>query len=95
MNYGSLPIGYRYIIAWVIEREIGVLGRENAITVAREVEGIHLDSEGNLIGIHEKDGTEILNRLLRAYEGHFGFWAVSNCRLMLHNLIREFGFKDA
>lgn len=90
---GGLPIGYRYIIGRVIERETGVLGREEALTVAREIEGVHLDGEGNLIGIHEKDGREILNRLLHAYEERFGFWAVFNCRLMIHDLIREFGLK--
>lgn len=91
MNDSDLPIGYRYIITRVIERETGVLGKEDAIAVAREVDGIHLDSEGNLIGIYEKDGRDILNRLLKGYEERFGFWAVFNCRLMLHDLIREFG----
>ncbi|MBI5756152.1 MAG: MBL fold metallo-hydrolase [Nitrospirae bacterium] len=92
-NYSGLPIGYRYIIARVIEREMGVLGKEDATATARQVRGIHLDSEGNLIAIREKDGKDILNRLLSAYEKRFGFWAVFNCRLMLHNLIREFGLK--
>jgi len=90
-NHNGLPIGYRYIIARVIERETGIIGKEDAIAIAKEVQGIHLNSEGNLIAIRERDGKDILNRLLSAYEKRFGSWAVFNCRLMLHDLIREFG----
>lgn len=89
----ELPIGYRYIIARVIEREIGVVGKEDAIAVARKVEGVHLGNEGNLIAIRESEGKDILNRLLSTYEANFGAWAVFNCRLMLHDLIREFGLQ--
>ena len=37
-NYSGLPIGYRYIIARVIEREMGVLGKD-AIATARQSAG--------------------------------------------------------
>jgi len=94
---GKRPKGfhnaYRYIINRIIEREEGILGKDAAIQVAQEIEGIFLDSHGNLLGIYEKDGRDILNRLLERYEERFGLWAVLSCRLMLNELMQEFGLE--
>jgi hypothetical protein len=50
-----------------------------------------VDDQGSVLGIREEEGDEILDRLLRCFEQHFGIWAVLNCRLMLHDLLREYG----
>ncbi|MBI4715410.1 MAG: MBL fold metallo-hydrolase [Nitrospirae bacterium] len=85
--------GYRDILAMVIEREIGVLGLENTLSAAREIDGLEVDDRGNLVGFFENDGPAILLRLLALLERRYGHWAVLNCRLMLHDLFREYGLE--
>ncbi|MBI4715744.1 MAG: hypothetical protein HY760_07405, partial [Nitrospirae bacterium] len=85
--------GYRDILAMVIEREIGVLGLENTLAAAREIDGLEVDDRGNLVGFFENDGPEILLRLLTLLERRHGIWAVLNCRLMLLDLFREYGLE--
>jgi glyoxylase-like metal-dependent hydrolase (beta-lactamase superfamily II) len=82
--------GYRDVVAMVLERQMGVLGEENTLSVARGVPGLEVDDRGNVLGIREEDGDEILDQLLRGFEQRFGIWAVLNCRLMLHDLLREY-----
>ena len=83
--------GYRDVVTMVLERQMGVLGKENTLSVARGVPGLEVDDQGSVLGIREEEGDEILDRLLRCFEQHFGIWAVLNCRLMLHDLLREYG----
>ncbi len=57
---------YRILIEKTIEREIDVLGRDRAIKVAQDTEGIKVKDDGtvdNYVG----DGKEQLGRIIEAY----------------------------
>ncbi len=84
---------YWDILAMVLEREIGVLGVDNALAAAREIDGLEVDERGNLVGFLEDDGPEILLRFLTLLERRHGLWAVLTCRLMIRDLFREYGLE--
>lgn len=84
--------GYRDLIAFVLEREMGVLGRDEAIAAAREVAGLELDERGNVVSV-KGDGKEVLGRLLLKYHESFGTWAVLNCKLALRAAAKEYGLE--
>ena len=93
---GEVPIspkgGYRDLIALVLEREMGVVGKEQAIETAKGVAGLEVDERGNALAV-KGDGKEILGRLLLKYHERFGSWAVLNCKMSLRAAAREYGLE--
>ncbi|MBI3605290.1 MAG: MBL fold metallo-hydrolase [Nitrospirae bacterium] len=79
---GAAKKDYSDLITFVLERQKGVLGLEQTFSVAREISGLEIDHEGNLLSL-KGDGKEILGRLLNRYHERYGHWAVLNCRLAL------------
>ncbi|MBI5198227.1 MAG: MBL fold metallo-hydrolase [Nitrospirae bacterium] len=80
---------YHEILGMVIEREIGILGKDDILSSVREIKGIDVDDQGKIIGMIEAEGEGILEKLLNRLEKQYGLWAVLNCRLMLNDLFRE------
>lgn len=84
--------GYRDLIALVLEREMGVVGKEQAIETAKGIVGLEVDERGNALAV-KGDGKEILGRLLLKYHERFGSWAVLNCKMSLRAAAKEYGLE--
>ena len=80
---------YRELIQEVLHRQIGVLGLEETLTVARNLDGLSVDDRGRVLDLFEDQGEAILLRLLEQFENRFGKWAVLNCRFMLYDAFRR------
>lgn len=79
---------YQELIAFVLDREKGVLGLERALVVAKGLPGLEVDELGKCLAV-KGDGKEVLGRLLAAYQARYGAWAVLNCKLALTSLANE------
>lgn len=58
---------YRDAIEVAVEKEKDILGEDTALKIAKEVDELQVDEEGNVLGIDD-DGKTVLNQLVTAYQ---------------------------
>lgn len=85
------PAFWRELIQKVLHRQIGVLGLEDTLSVARSVDGLAVNDQGEVVDFFPDQGETILAQLLEQFEKRFGKWAVLNCRFMLYDSFRRRG----
>ena len=70
---------YRDLIELVLKREIGILGREKTLAVARDA-GLQAGDDGSLKGFAQP-GKNDLERLMKAFSEKYGVVTVIGCKV--------------
>lgn len=81
---------YKDLMETLIRREMGIVGKDKALAVAREA-GLPVSEDGGIMraGL----GVGDLDRLVKAFGERFGFVAVVGCKVALMRLARDSGLE--
>jgi hypothetical protein len=81
---------YKDLIETVVKREIGILGFEKTMAIAREAK-INVDGDGRVM--NPTAGKGDLERLMKIFYDKCGMVTILGCKIALRKLSMEYGLE--
>lgn len=82
--------GYKELIETVIRREMGILGPEKTLAVAKEA-GLRVTPQGEVLTYNV--GKDDLGRLMEKFKEKNGIVTVIGCKVAVMRMAREYGLE--
>lgn len=79
---------YGDLVEAAIRREMDILGDEQAIALAREIDGLMVDDDGTVASV-DRSGTEVLSKLVDTYVEESGDVAAFVIARRLSNMVDD------